>query len=142
MTFNRVGEWIAAFAVIAILSLLWRENRFYRIGEHVLLGLTVGFVAAATWVELLGPKWWDPLQESISNGDAGRIFFGVSALALGLCWYGLYFKKTEWLARLVLGVVLGASAGQALKNNFTQQMPIVASSFRSPIVISAGGDPN
>jgi hypothetical protein len=138
VTFDRVGEWIAAFCVLAILSLLWKENRLYRIAEHLLLGLTVGFTAAATWVELLQPRWLAPWREAIGSGDIGGIIFGGSALALGLCWYGLYFKKGEWLMRLVLGVVLGAGAGQALRNNFTQQMPIVATSFKSPIVIQEG----
>ncbi|MGI8923766.1 MAG: hypothetical protein ACR2HJ_06955 [Fimbriimonadales bacterium] len=138
LTFERVGDWIAAGAVIAILSLLWRENRLYRVGEHLLLGLTIGFTAVVTWVELLQPRWLVPFQEAIAAGDTGRIFFGGSALVLGLCWYGLYFKRGEWLMRLVLGVILGASAGQALRNNFTQQMPLVATSFRSPIVISEG----
>lgn len=135
---ERAGEWIAALAVIAILSLLWRENRFYRLGEHILLGLSIGFVTAMTVIDILIPKWYVPWRESVQIGDAGGIVFGVCALTLGLFWYGLYFKKTEWLMRLVLGAVLGASAGQALKNNFTQQMPVVASSFRSPIVISEG----
>lgn len=138
MTFDRVGEWIAAIAVIAILSLLWKENRFYRFGEHILLGLTIGFLTVATWVELLQPKWLLPWADAMRSGDWGGIIKGASALALGLCWYGLYFRRTEWLTRVVLGVVLGASAGQALKNNFTQQMPVVVSSFRSPIVISGG----
>jgi hypothetical protein len=137
LTYDRAGEWIAALAVLAILSLLWRENRLYRVAEHLLLGLTVGFVAAATWVELLGPKWWDPLSEGIRTSDTSAITWGLAALALGLCWYGLYFKRTEWLTRVVLGVVLGAAAGQALRNNFTQQIPVLASSFRSPILIDS-----
>jgi hypothetical protein len=138
MTLASIGNWVAALAVVAILSLLWRENRLYRVAEHLLLGLTVGFVAAATWAELLRPKWYQPFAEALSTRDPLGIFVGFSALALGCCWYGLYFPKTEWLSRLALGVVLGAAAGQAIKNNFTQQMPLVVTSFRSPIEISAG----
>lgn len=127
--------WIAAFCVIAILSLLWKENPLYRLGEHILLGLTIGFAFAASWFEFLKPKWWDPWLESFATGAIGGMIYGFAALALGLCWYGLYFKRTEWLMRLALGAVMGASAGQTIRNQFTQQMPLITSSFKSPIVI-------
>jgi hypothetical protein len=78
------------------------------------------------------------LKAAFAERDSGRIVFGLCALLLGMCWYGQYFRRTEWLSRLALGVVLGAAAGQTLRNQFTQQMPIVTSSFRSPIVIDSG----
>lgn len=140
---TEIGGWIAALCVLMILSLLWRENRVYRVGESLLLGLTVGFTFAASWFEFLKPRWWDPWMENLSSlGGAEAMWTGILggafALGLGLCWYGMYFKKTEWLMRLVLGVVIGAGAGQTIKNQFTQQMPVVTASFRSPIVIQEG----
>lgn len=138
ITWERSGEWAAAICVIAVLSLLWRENLLYRAAEHILLGLATGFLVTVTWFEFLRPKWWEPLQQSWITGDGSGVFIGLLALSLGLCWYGVYFKKTEFLMRLVLGVVVGASAGQALRNQFTQQMPVLVSTFRSPIVISEG----
>lgn len=138
ITWERAGEWAAALCVIAVLSLLWRENLLYRAAEHLLLGLATGFLVTVTWFEFLRPKWWNPLAQSWAAGDTGGVFVGLLALTLGLCWYGVYHKKTEWLMRLVLGVVIGASAGQALRNQFTQQMPVLASTFRSPIVIQDG----
>ncbi len=126
---------ISAICILAILSLLWKENRVYRIAEHLLIGLTVGFGFAATWFEYLKPNWWEPLLNSKSTGE---FLFGFCALILGLCWYGMYFKKTEWLMRIALGIVSGAAAGQAIRNQFTQTMPVLTDSFRSPIVISEG----
>ncbi len=141
--FAEVGGWVAALCVLMILSLLWKENRIYRIGESLLLGLTVGFTFAVTWFEFLKPKWWDPWTRNFGTLGTSDIAWtgilgGGFALALGLCWYGMYFKRTEWLMRLVLGVVVGAGAGQAIKNQFTQQMPVVTASFRSPIVVHEG----
>lgn len=135
---GRFGEWIAALATLAVLSLLWRENPFYRIAEHLLLGLAVGFAFVVSWFEFLYPRWWEPWMMSFREGRWTGIIGGAFALGLGLCWYGLYFRRTAWLMRLVLGVVVGASAGQAVKNHFTQQMPIVISSFRSPIAVEEG----
>lgn len=126
---------ISAACIIAVLTLLWKENRVYRFAEHLLVGLTVGFGFAATWFEYLKPNWWDPWKESKTVGE---FLFGFMALLLGLCWYGMYFKKTEWLMRVALGIVSGAAAGQAIRNQFTQTMPVLTDSFRSPIVISDG----
>jgi hypothetical protein len=135
---DRVGAWLAALSVLAVLSLLWRPNVAYRIAEHALLGLATGFLVSVTWFEFLLPKWWLPLSESWSQGVASGVAGGIAACALGLCWYGVYFRRTEWLMRLVLGIVVGASAGQAIRNQFTQQMPVLVSTFRSPIVIEEG----
>jgi hypothetical protein len=115
----------------------------YRVGESLLIGLTVGFTFAATWFDLLKPKWYDPYVaglESVGSAEVAwtTILGGSAILLLGACWYGMYFKRTEWLMRIVLGVVLGAGAGQAIRNNFTQQMPVVQASFKSPIVIDEG----
>jgi hypothetical protein len=137
--FERWGDGIAALATLAVLSLLWRENPLYRVAEHLLLGLAVGFAFVVSWFEFLYPKWWYPWMASLEGREWTGIFGGAFALALGMCWYGLYFRRTAWLMRLVLGVVVGASAGQAIRNQFTQQMPIVVSSFRSPLVVKEGG---
>lgn len=138
ITWERTGAWLAAISVVAVLSLLWRPNAAYRTAEHALLGLATGFLVSVTWFEFLLPKWWIPLTESWREGVLSGVIGGMAALTLGLCWYGVYFRKTEWLMRLVLGIVVGASAGQAIRNQFTQQMPVLVSTFRSPVVIEEG----
>ncbi|MFN8140057.1 MAG: hypothetical protein U0R49_09700 [Fimbriimonadales bacterium] len=132
------GNIVAALCVVMILSLLWRENKAYRVGEHILLGLAVGYAVVAAWFEYLAPRWMEPFAASLATGNAAGIFSGVVLLALGLCWYGIFFKKTEWLMRLVIGIVIGAGAGQAIRIQTSQQMPVLVSSFRSPIVVENG----
>lgn len=134
-----IGPWIAVLCVLMVLSLLWRENPAYRLAEHLMIGLTAGFAFATTWFQYLKPKWFDPWMASFADRSVTGILGGLFVLLLGLCWYGLYFQRTRWLMRVVLGAVIGAGAGQAIRNNFTQQMPVITDSFRSPIVIRDGG---
>ncbi len=133
------GSLVGSLCVIMILSLLWRENKAYRFGEHLLLGLSVGYATVAIWFEYLKPKWLMPLMDGIAARDFSAIAIGIVVFMLGLCWYGGYFKKTEWLMRLVVGIVIGAGAGQVIRLQFTQQMPVLTSSFRSPIMVQNGG---
>ncbi len=53
--------WAGAISTFAIYSILYRENKFYRLFEHILIGLGTGWGVYVTWSEWLGPKWWTPM---------------------------------------------------------------------------------
>ena len=50
-----------ALGTIAILSLVFKENRFYRLFEHIFLGLALGYDLEFTWTTVLKPQFWDPM---------------------------------------------------------------------------------
>jgi len=129
--------WLSALSTLAIFSFLYRENRAFRMAEHILLGLGVGFTVAATITGILLPKWWDPLSTGMRTGRWGDVSFGVLALALGLMWYGVYHKRTIWLSRIVMGLTVGAGAGIAFKAEISDKLPQIVASFKSPYVRSA-----
>ncbi len=41
-----VGAWIAVFLTLAIFSYLYRDNPFYKIAEHVFVGVSAGYWAS------------------------------------------------------------------------------------------------
>lgn len=126
--------WLGALATLAILSFLFRENRLYRFAEHTLLGLGIGFGVATTITDILIPKWWAPLSEGWPQRHWGAIGVGLAEVILGLALYGLYHKKTVWLSRAVLGLVMGAGAGMAFKGEINDKLPQIIASFKSPYV--------
>ena len=50
-----------ALGTIALLSLVFKENKLYRLFEHIYLGLALGYDVEITWTEVLRPQLWDPM---------------------------------------------------------------------------------
>ena len=45
MSFSAIlGAWIAAFLTLGIFSYLYRDNPFYKIAEHVFVGVSAAYV--------------------------------------------------------------------------------------------------
>jgi hypothetical protein len=136
--------WIAAICTLGIYSFLYRENRFYRFIEHIMLGLGVGFAVMVTWTDVLEPTWWRPMFTGFYNlftGDireAGPALY-ITASILGIFYYFQYSRKYFWLARITIGIMIGTGAGAAFKGGFLLLMPQIQSSFLPVIVRKDGG---
>jgi hypothetical protein len=156
--FARWEIWLQAACTLGIFSFLYRENKAYRLFEHILLGLGVGVSFAATWTGILKPKWWDRLPLVVHRkptepwymleawwfdwgGSFDKLIHGgwvwILAGLVGLMWYTMYSKKYAWLSRIVIGLTLGAGAGLAFKAQFNAQIPQLLDSFKSPYIPAA-----
>ena len=136
-------EWftvfIAGVGTLAIYSFLWKENPFYRIFEHLYIGVAAGVTTVIAtreffWAQVVKPMigYDSPIipiaqyQEPESNLQ----FYYLIPCAFGLLYYFIFSKKHGWLAQLVIGLGLGASAGMAFQGIFNELMPQVFDSFR------------
>ena len=44
MTFGTIlGAWVAVFLTLAIFSYLYKDNPFYKVAEHVFVGISAGY---------------------------------------------------------------------------------------------------
>lgn len=130
--------WIGAICTLGLYSVLYKENRLYRLFEHLFLGLATGYMIANTWTDVIRPKWWVPMWE---QGQWWLIF----ALVAGLFYYFIYSKKHNWLARLIIGFFMGAASGQAFQVFVNDTWPQIPGSFKPLIphgaVAAAAGHP-
>jgi hypothetical protein len=115
--------WIGALCTLGLYSVLYKENRVYRMFEHVFLGLATGYMVATIWTDVLLPKWWKPMTV---DGQWWLIF----ALSAGLFYYFIYSKKHAWMARLIVGFFLGVTSGQAFQVFVNDTWPQIPSSFK------------
>ncbi len=145
MEMERVGVWLAAIVTLGIYSYLWRENRFYRLLLHLMIGLGVGYNFVITWKQVLAPLWWQPMVagfaaigQGFAPGSAQALWLLVGLL--GLLWYFQLSRRYFWLARIVIGLMLGASAGVVFKQQLLLNMPQFADSLR-PLLARADGSP-
>lgn len=79
-----ISAWCGAICTFAIFSILYRENRYYRLFEHIFIGLATGYGFYTTWSEVLEPDWWKPLvtegQEMVNAAETGDGWQGVTTM--------------------------------------------------------------
>ena len=62
MTYDILGIWIAAFFTLCIFSFLYRDNYFYKLTEHIFVGISAGYGVAIQWKNVIEPNLLKPSQ--------------------------------------------------------------------------------
>jgi hypothetical protein len=115
--------WVGAIGTLALFSLIYRENRLYRLFEHLFIGLAAGYTIKAVWTETLLPQWWVPMTQE------GR-WPWVFALGGGALFYTIFTKKFNWMSRISIGVLLGFAAGQSFQATANVYIPQIRGSMK------------
>ena len=111
-----------ALGTMAILSLVFKENRFYRVFEHVFLGLALGYDLEFTWTTILRPLFWDAM---VRDGQ----WAWVMTVPVGLMFYGIYTQRFVWMSRVIFGIFFGLAAGAVFQDFAGRVVPQVTKSF-------------
>ncbi len=96
-----------ALSVIALYSVLFKENVVYRFFEHVFLGLAGGYALVALWKDTLYPQWWTRMTGTLT--DTGTLdkpgnWAYIILLPIGLMAYTVFSKKNNWMSRVRSGL--------------------------------------
>jgi len=137
VNYDKIRLLAGATATIALYSVLYRENKFYRFFEHIFLGLAAGWSLVAIWTETLKQSWWDPmLGTATENGHPGTPGFWAYALLLpiGLMGYFVFSKKHNWISRIPIGIILGLWSGQQVQIWWNRYGPQIDGSMK-PIML-------
>lgn len=125
--FEGLVIWLGALATLALYSILYKENPFYRFGEHIFLGLATGLGLYMTWKTILYPMWW-------KNLSAGQ-WAWILALLAGLMYYTVFSRRFSWMSRTVMMTMMGLTAGLEFRKFFGEWMPQIGASFKPLVVI-------
>ena len=115
--------WAGAVCTFAIYSVLYNENKIYRLFEHIFIGLGAGYGVYVTWSEVLGPKWWEPM---VKDGQWAWIFAAV----VGSMFYFIYSKRQMWISRIVFGMFMGLAAGGMFREFYELYFPQMGASMK------------
>ena len=118
-----ITVWAGALSTFAIYSVLYAENRFYRLFEHIFIGLAAGYGVYITWSQVLRPKWWQPMVE-------GGQWLWIFAAVLGGMFYFMYSKKHAWVSRVVFGLFMGLAAGGMFREFYELYFPQMGASMK------------
>ncbi len=84
-----IGIWIGAFFTLAIYSFLYKENPIYRLAEHLVVGISLGYGMAITYEITLKPRLIEPLL----SGDHWILLI-PGILGIDLCSWAI--KPYGW----------------------------------------------
>ncbi|MEO0082367.1 MAG: hypothetical protein ABIL25_08775 [candidate division WOR-3 bacterium] len=103
--------WIAAILTLAIFSFLYRENPFYRIAEHLYVGLANGYAITFYWHRILVPSLFDPVSRSPHFWTK---LYLIAIAIIGALYFTRFIPKVSWLVRIPIAIVLGYSSGATI----------------------------
>ena len=61
--FPILGAWIAVGVTLAMYSFLYGDNPFFKVGEHLYIGISAGYFVVLYYHDYLLKKFYDPLVE-------------------------------------------------------------------------------
>jgi len=113
-----LGVWVAALATISVYSYLYRENPFFRLTEHLLIGLTAAHLSVMGFTNIREMAW-KPL---VSGTKLWPIFPIVGGLLLLARW----FPKAAWTSRIPLSFMMSVAGALTITGqidaNFMRQV--------------------
>ena len=126
-TWHTATVLVGGIGTLAIFSFLIKENPFFRLFEHLFIGIAAGFGLILGIKNFLWPKVLVPVlgldivtypDGSLSHEYDPRLLLYLLPMVFGLFYYFLYSQRYAWLAKLVIGFSLGMSGGLAFKGFF------------------------
>jgi len=118
-----IGLWFAAFCTLAIFSFLYADNPFYRVAEHIFVGVSAAYWMVIAFWDVIVPnvigKIWPGLVQGwampgLSGPEAERNLVYVVPLVLGIMLLWRLMPVGGWIARWPLAVIVGTTAGLRL----------------------------
>jgi len=106
----------AAFVTLATFSFLYKDNPFYKIAEHLVVGVAAGYFVIILWHNGLVPN----LFQRLADGDWYLLWLNSSMwwyllpAILGALMWTRFSKKWSWVSRWPMGLYIGISTGVAI----------------------------
>lgn len=119
-----IGVWVGVGLTLLIYSFLYKDNPFFKFGEHLYLGVSLGYVFIQAIFQTLKPKLWTPLVRP-PDGEP-REWLLILPVILGLLVYSRLSPKLAWLSRYTFAFIVGYGSGVGLgptvSGNILQQL--------------------
>lgn len=102
-----IGAWVAVGFSLCMYSFLYKDNPFFKFGEHVFVGVSVGYLLTITYYQVMINKLYVPMTQQ------GKWWLLVPAF-LGLLLLARFIPSIAWLSRIAFAFLLGISSGLAI----------------------------
>lgn len=136
----------AVFLTLATFSFLYKDNPFYKVAEHIVVGVSAGYFVIILWHNGLVPKLFQPL----SDGSWYLLWFNSEAwyyvipAILGVLMWTRFSRKYQWVSRWPMSMYIGISVGVAIPAVLANQVvkQLAAMMYKVTWGDFFGGGPN
>ncbi len=108
-----VGTILALVLTLMVYTYLIGDNVLFRLAEHILVGVSVGWAILQIFYGLLLPAW-NSLTDGARNGLRGEVFAFLIPLILGVVLLTRPLRASKPLSNLVMAFVVGTIAALSL----------------------------
>lgn len=121
-----VWTWIGVFLTFCVFSFLYKENRFYRFAEHLMVGVANAYAMSLLYNQVLVPVMVRPLGQAFStaakdglslqlfNPTAPANFILIVPTLIGMMYFLRFVPKYSWMVRIPIGIFMGYYTGVAI----------------------------
>lgn len=109
-----IVTWIAAFCSLGLLSFTLGENPYYRLVEHIYVGVAAAHSLVMGYENFIN-NGWTPMVE---KGE----FIKIVPMILGILMYARFIKGQMWLARIPMAVLVGIGTGLSVRGTVTSEV--------------------
>jgi hypothetical protein len=108
-----IGTWLAGFLTLAILSFLYKDNPFYKLAEHLYVGISAGYWLIYVAFFDVYPMLW----QGFENQTGVERWILLVPGALGVIMLSRWFPRGAWLSRWSIAFTVGIGAGLGITAN-------------------------
>jgi|LSQX01.2.fsa_nt_gb hypothetical protein len=101
-----LGNWLSALITLMLFSILYKENPFYRIAEHLYVGASAAHGIVTTWNNTVKP--------ALTDMPKYGTWWEILPMLLGLMIYFNFYRPYAWLARIPMALWIGYNAALVL----------------------------
>lgn len=120
--------WTSLYSILTLFtfSFLYKDNPLYKIAEHLVVGVSAGYMVIILYYNGLRPNLFNHLfVDDTWIPDYSELWY-VIPLVLGLMMYFRFSRKLSWISRYPIAFYMGIATGLAIplemKNRVIQQI--------------------
>jgi len=98
---------LAAFLTLCIFTILYKDNPFYKLAEHLVVGVSAGYFAIILFYTSFIPKVWVPIFQE-------HKFYYLIPTILGVLMWTRFSRKHSWISRYPIAAYMGIGMGVAI----------------------------
>ena len=122
--------WVGVLLTLCVFSFLYRENRFYRFAEHLVIGVANAYSISFTVHRVLVPYLFRPVRAAVNvvrtdgfstgllSPTADANFVAIIPALIGALYFMRFVPKRAWLVRIPIAIFMGYYTGQFVPASF------------------------
>jgi hypothetical protein len=128
-----LGAWVAAGLTLCMYTFLYKDNPFFKFGEHLYVGVSIGYTMVRIYYDVMLKTLVNPIAEQGRWDLLLPAFMGVLVLAR-------FVPRVAWVSRIAFALIVGFGSGVVMPriiSSFILQQ--VEGTFRPFLRLTPGG---